>query len=137
MPMFEAVIRGHWWVLALALLISFGLKLTLALNTYGTNDVVYWEESAKKISVQQELNLYREGNNVGNSQQAFNHPPFMLRVLHAWDLLAGVSGHRATHWRGGSMRNVDVDVSWKWQPDASQVPKAGRYSRPGIKTGTE
>src|SRR5260370_42446704 len=96
--MFGAARRVHWGVLVVALLISFVLKLTLALNTYGTNDVVYWEESAKKISVQQELNLYREGNNVGNSQQAFNHPPFMLRVLHAWDLLAGVSGLSLRFW---------------------------------------
>src|SRR5947209_8047890 len=96
--MFEAVIRGHWWVLALALLISFGLKLTLALNTYGTNDVVYWEESAKKISAHQELKLYREGNGVGNYQQTFNHPPFMLRVLQAWDLLARVSGLPLRFW---------------------------------------
>ena len=106
--MFGAARRVHWGVLVVALLISFVLKLTLALNTYGTNDVVYWEESAKKISVQQELNLYREGNNVGNSQQAFNHPPFMLRVLHAWDLLAGVSGLSLRFWMRLTSSLADV-----------------------------
>ena len=106
--MFGAARRVHWGVLVVALLISFVLKLTLALNTYGTNDVVYWEESAKKISVQQELSLYREGNNVGNSQQAFNHPPFMLRVLHAWDLLAGVSGLSLRFWMRVTSSLADV-----------------------------
>lgn len=105
-PMLSARVR--WSVLAAAIVISFGIKLALALSTYGTNDILTWEKSAAKIAAHDELRLYREGNRFGQRRQVFNHPPFMLRVIHAWDQLAGISGLPLRFWMRITSSLADV-----------------------------
>jgi hypothetical protein len=84
------------WSLSIAIAIAavFLLETTLALSTYGTNDVLTWEQDVAKIESQGPLALYREGvqafSKTGEPYhvQPFIHPPFMIHVLRFWQLLA-------------------------------------------------
>ena len=57
------------------------VKLALAINTIGTNDVVTWHWFANSIDAHGPLWLY-------HSDPLFNHPPFMSRVLTVINWLA-------------------------------------------------
>jgi hypothetical protein len=89
---------GRWRATIVAVAaIAFLLKTTLALRTYGTNDVMTWEQDLKKLHDRGATVLYREGvqsfSPVGNPyhQQLFIHPPFVIHLLRFWGLLARVS----------------------------------------------
>ncbi|HEX2971265.1 MAG TPA: glycosyltransferase 87 family protein [Tepidisphaeraceae bacterium] len=71
-------------VLAIALVATAG-KLWLALRTYGSNDVLYWERFLQGYRDLGGVELYRQ-------HWLFNHPPFMIHVLRAMGWLTSVTG---------------------------------------------
>ena len=82
----------------IAAALALALKLALALNTYGTNDVITWERHLAKIKDHGALAWYRDGPDIRTPDgrriagQVPNHPPFVISMLAAWDYLARVSG---------------------------------------------
>jgi hypothetical protein len=92
----------------LALLIAAGValavKISLALNTYGSNDVITWEAHLAKIKADGVRTWYRDGVRVFDSAghlvgtQLANHPPFTVKVLLAWDYLAHYTGLPMRFW---------------------------------------
>lgn len=94
---------------------AFLLKLTLALRTYGTNDVLFWEANLVKIRHDGALALYRDGATLyhdGSAQpyytEPFNQPPFVTRVLLIWGWLADVSGLPLRFWLRLTSSAADV-----------------------------
>ncbi len=87
-----------------AAVLALALKTVIALTTYGTNDVMTWERDLGKVESQGAAALYRDGisyvsaSGVNYSNQPFIHPPFMLTVLRAWDVLARASGLPLRFW---------------------------------------
>src|SRR5437899_9945953 len=87
------------WPISLVVVVAIVsvLKITLALTTYGTNDVLTWEQDLAKIETRGPSVLYREGvqsfSKTGEPYHAqpFIHPPFMIHVLRFWGLLAKIS----------------------------------------------
>ncbi|MGA2769445.1 MAG: glycosyltransferase 87 family protein [Bryobacteraceae bacterium] len=96
-------VRRNWVVLVAAAL-AFALKVALALNTYGTNDVITWERHLAKIKDDGALAWYRDGPDIRTPDgrriagQVPNHPPFVISILAAWDYLARVSGLPFRFW---------------------------------------
>src|SRR5712691_1068107 len=83
----SATIRIRALIIAAGLL-AFAIKITLTLNTYGTNDVTFWEADVAKVGKDGGHALYRDGISVtrlGNpSNEPFNQAPFMIHVLKMW-----------------------------------------------------
>ena len=99
--------RSSACALSIAALLAFILKIALALNTYGTNDVLTWEGNAAKINADGGLAWYRDGVEIpvtrnDGSQfiriQLNNHPPFVIHMLQSWDYLARISGLPFRFW---------------------------------------
>jgi len=82
---------GGWLAVVALAAASLAVKLWLALHTFGTNDVVYWQEF---------LATMREVGGTGVYRQIdwFNHPPFMLHALDAMDQLAHATGLPFPFW---------------------------------------
>src|ERR1700730_19063131 len=59
--------RSSFWILVAAL-VAFALKLTIACNTFGTNDVITFYEFARNLHLHGLEWTYQ--NNI-----SFNHPP--------------------------------------------------------------
>jgi len=84
--------------------LALALKMTIAFNTYGTNDVMTWERDLAKVEGEGVTALYREGilyksaDGVTYASQPFIHPPFMLTVLRAWAALVRVTGVPLQFW---------------------------------------
>src|SRR5206468_3066564 len=84
-----------------ALIIAAGL---LALNTYGTNDVVTWEQNLAKLQAKGALALYEEGvhsfspSGQPYEQQVFVHPPFIIHVLKLWAYATAVTNLPLRFW---------------------------------------
>jgi len=108
-------------VITCASVVAFALKLYLALTTYGNSDMWYWEAFAAKIHQSGALALYRDGIQLFRDgafyhSMIFNHPPFMTRVLPAWDWLATVSHAPLRFWLrlASSLADVgSVVLVWK------------------------
>src|SRR6266571_2160350 len=85
-------------------LLAFAIKITLALNTYGTNDVVTWEQNLKKLQAKGALALYEEGvhsfspSGQPYEQQVFVHPPFIIHVLKLWAYATAVTNLPLRFW---------------------------------------
>src|SRR6266516_740853 len=65
---------------------AFLVKLALAWNTYGTNDVLFWERNLAKIRADSGIGLYRDGVQIFRGGvlyhiEPFNQPPFMVHAL--------------------------------------------------------
>ena len=92
------------WMLIASAAFALALKTTIALTTYGTNDVTTWERDLAKLETQGAAALYREGityvspDGARHENQPFIHPPFMLNALRAWALLAGFTGLPLRFW---------------------------------------
>jgi hypothetical protein len=93
------------WLLAIAFgaLLAFALKIALALNTYGTNDVIFWEGNLAKIRLEGGLALYRNGVQIFRDgalyhTEPFNQPPFMIHLLRLWGWVADASGLPLRFW---------------------------------------
>lgn len=86
-----------------AILLSFGLKIFLAVCTYGTNDALTWEANVEKIHREGGLAVYRDGvvPHFGAKTyfvQEFSHPPFMTHLLAASGQLVNVTGIPIRFW---------------------------------------
>ena len=83
--------RGALLLIAGLGLLALAVKLTLALRTRGSNDVVYWELF---------LSTMKDAGGIGVYEQVyfFNHPPFMLHVLRTMDVLAQATGLPFSFW---------------------------------------
>lgn len=71
--------------------IAFILKLHIAMTTYGTNDVLYWEIF---------INCIKKYGGIGTYHMVwfFNHPPFMIDVLKVMDWISSVTGVFLPFW---------------------------------------
>lgn len=93
---------------------ALALKTTIALTTYGTNDVTTWERDLAKFERQGAAALYREGisyvsaDGTRRENQPFIHPPFMLTALRTWGLLARLSGLPLRFWLRFTSSVADV-----------------------------
>lgn len=81
----------------IAAALALACKLALALNTYGSNDVLTWERHLARITQDGAMAWYREGvevpiPNFGTVHQAANHPPLVILLMELWGSLARVSG---------------------------------------------
>ena len=90
------------WVITAAAL-AFVVKISLAWNTYGSNDVIFWECDLAKIQHEGGLALYRDGaqiywNGAWFRTEPFNQPPFMIHLLRAWAAVAEASGLPMRFW---------------------------------------
>ncbi len=76
-------IRGRRWDVAVvcAAGAALAVKLLLAWNTYGTNDVYAWERFM--------LGARYIGSSVYRAYWDFNHPPFMIHFLRFLGWFAG------------------------------------------------
>lgn len=96
--------RGIWpLAIVVCALLAFALKITLALNTYGSNDVLFWEANLAKIRSDGALALYRDGAQIFRDgalyhTEPFNQPPFMIHMLRLWGWLADISGLPLRFW---------------------------------------
>jgi hypothetical protein len=96
--------RTRSWGLIAAAAFAFALKTTIAVTTYGTNDVMTFERDLAKLQRQGAVTLYREGityisaDGARYKNQPFIHPPFMLTVLGTWGLLAKLTGLPLGFW---------------------------------------
>jgi hypothetical protein len=70
------------------------LKIYLALTTYGTNDVAYFEEFLKIAKESGGVGLYHFRHPV----LYFNHPPFIIHLLYFVDFLARNTGIGFPFW---------------------------------------
>lgn len=78
------------WIVGSVAAAALIVKLLLALKTYGTNDVYFYEqfsEWSRYVGVE----LYR-------IDQWFNHPPSMIHLLHALSWLSGVTALPFAFW---------------------------------------
>lgn len=71
----------------MAALLAFALKTTIAIRTYGTNDVSYWLWFLEQLRASDGVGLYH-ASDPSNGTKFFNHPPFMIHVLRLLDWLA-------------------------------------------------
>jgi Glycosyltransferase family 87 len=98
--------RGGRWLIAIvaAAIISFGAKVIIARNTYGSLDAVLWGIDLANLHHDGAIALYRNGTTVlipglaDHHHEVFNHPPFMLRMLSWWGWLSDVSGRPLRFW---------------------------------------
>ncbi len=96
---------ARWGVaIALAVAVSFALKLILAVNTYGSNDLLTFQENLRKIKSDGVVNLYRDGIAItGQGGQLLGIepnclPPFSLRLLMLCDDLEHAFGPSMRFW---------------------------------------
>lgn len=102
----------HLAVLALA---AFVLKITIALCTYGSTDVLIFEADLMKIRQEGAAALYRDGITTRWCGQAgqracppFIHPPFMIHALAGWGILSDLTGLPLRFWLRFSSAVADV-----------------------------
>jgi hypothetical protein len=94
-------LSSRWVIVAAAL--AFVVKISLAWNTYGTNDVIFWERDLAKIQHDGGLALYRDGaqiywNGAWVRTEPFNQPPFLIHLLRGWGAMADASGLPMRFW---------------------------------------
>ena len=115
--MSDHFVRGQTWRLWLLIALAafaLALKTTIALTTYGTNDVTTWERDLAKLETQGAAALYREGisyasaDGTRHENQPFIHPPFILNALRAWAVLSALSGLPLRFWLRLSSSLADV-----------------------------
>jgi hypothetical protein len=88
----------------LAATAALALKLTLAFNTYGTNDVIIYEQCLKKARTEGGMALIRDGvvypraPRESLSRWQFTLCPFMIPVLHGWGWLGDHTGLPFRFW---------------------------------------
>jgi hypothetical protein len=94
--------------------LAFLLKTALALTTYGTNDVMTWEQDLVKLDTRGPAALYREGVQTFSAtgephhRQAFIHPPLILHVLRFWQMLAMFSNLPMRFWMRFTCALADI-----------------------------
>lgn len=87
-------IRLHFGAITWAAALSLAIKITLALTTYGTNDVYTFE----RFSLWARYLGGEVYKTRWDSINVFNHPPFMVHVLTALNLAAEATGIPFQFW---------------------------------------
>jgi hypothetical protein len=88
--------RWQWIVIGVACL-AFAIKIVIALNTRGSNDVTIWEAHLAKIQSAGALAWYRDGVKLYGADGHFlgvevsNHPVLAFRMVSAFDRLARIT----------------------------------------------
>jgi glycosyl transferase family 87 len=105
--------RSPWrFIIVVSLALVFAAKLTMAIRTYGTTDVLIWEAEWDAISHRGAMALYPDDAQIpagGRKLQiTFNHPPFIVRLLGVWGWLAGVTGLPLRFWLRGTSAVADL-----------------------------
>jgi Dolichyl-phosphate-mannose-protein mannosyltransferase len=77
--------------------LACALKLLLALRTYGSNDVLYWEWFLDRLRQAGGVGLYHSAD-PANDAKIFNHPPFMIHLLRLMQALASATGIAFPFW---------------------------------------
>jgi hypothetical protein len=115
----------RWTPVAALVLVSLAAKFWLALRTFGTNDVVYWQEF---------LATMREAGGVGVYRQIdwFNHPPFMLHALDAMDRLARATSLPFPFWLRLPAIVADVGSVAAVAGLLAKLPPEWRVERPRL-----
>lgn len=109
-------------LVAVVTLLAAALKLRIALTTYGTSDVWYWEQYLAGVRQMGAIELYRTDPN-------FNHPPFMARALLVMGALADRTGIPFPFWlRLPAILADAVSVWLVWRLISTQAcpPLVGR-----------
>jgi len=94
----------HKYLILAAGAMVFAFKIAIAMNTYGSNDVITWERHLAKIKDDGGAVWYRDGAEILDPNghhlgvQSANHPPLMINVLLAWDYLAHLTGLPLRFW---------------------------------------
>ena len=96
-------------------LAAFVVKAAMAFFTYGSTDVLIYEADVTKLIRDGGAALYRDGIRTewcGHPDQRpcppFNHPPFVIRALEGWALLAEISGLPLRFWLRVTCAVADV-----------------------------
>lgn len=105
MTVVEPVGSVRWkYVVIAAVALAFALKVAVAFNTYGSNDVITWERHLAKIKNDGGAAWYRDGADILGPDgrrlgvQSANHPPLVIHMLLAWDCLARLTGLPFRFW---------------------------------------
>jgi Glycosyltransferase family 87 len=105
MTVVEPVGSVRWkYLVVAAVALAFALKVAVALNTYGSNDVITWERHLAKIKDDGGAAWYRDGADIHGPDgrrlgvQSANHPPLVIHMLLAWDCLAHLTGLPFRFW---------------------------------------
>src|SRR5436309_3049453 len=86
-------------IIAAAAGVAFLFKITIALTTLGTNDVLTWQEFLRSSRELAGIDLYHRVTPFdGDRPFLFNHPPFMIHVLRLMGLLVTVTGLPFPFW---------------------------------------
>lgn len=93
--------------------LAFAIKLALAWNTYGTNDILTWDVSSKREESGDGAALYRNGNRFplrkgGILSQVYNHPPPVFLLLRTWRALERTTGVPMSFWMRATDAVADV-----------------------------
>src|SRR4051794_36493344 len=85
------------------------LKMVLAWNTYGTDDVRRWEVSAERFAAGDGLDMYKYGSSFELSDgqfisQVYNRPPPVLYLLRVWRATSHSTGIPMGFW----LRSTDA-----------------------------
>ena len=109
-------------LVALVTLVAAAIKARIALTTYGTSDVWYWEQYLAGVRELGAIELYRSDPN-------FNHPPFMAHALLAMGAIADRTGVAFPFWL--RLPAIIADAASVWLVSRLMVlrgcpPPAGR-----------
>lgn len=92
------VVSGAWLTaIASAMALATLVKIALALGTYGTNDVLYWEWFLARLQQSGGIGLYRSVD-PSSTAKFFNHPPFMIHALRVLSVMAEATGIPFPFW---------------------------------------
>ena len=112
--------RGWKAAIVSAALFAFALKILLALNTFGTNDVYAWERFAHWTKI--------FGAAIYGVDPAFNHPPSMIHALRVLLELANITGVPFAFWL--RLPAILADTSSLW---IVYLLFARRLNEPGVR----
>ncbi len=103
--------------LFIAAVAALAFKLALALTTYGTNDVVFWEANHAKIRADGGLALYRDGaipvwNGTTYPTEPFNQPPFVVHLLLLLGAISDATGLPLRFWLRAASSIADAGSLW-------------------------
>lgn len=102
-------------IVILAAMLAFAGKLALTLNTYGTNDMLFWEANLRKIQANGGLELYRDGaapvwQGKVYRVERYNQPPFMIHLLRFWGAASAASDIPLRVWLRASSAVADFGM---------------------------
>src|SRR5262249_10592389 len=85
--------------------VALAIKLSLALTTFGTNDVYFYQAFLYYFQMRGAIALYSD-------LPLFIHPPFMVHTMRMWGWLAQTSGIPFQFWLRLPRMLADVGTLW-------------------------